>query len=257
MTVNSYISKQKMLSPLPDNLALFLEKMKEKGWERNIPNISWNTAFFLIETLQSRGIKNILEIGPANGFSTMMLALACPEAQITSIECSRHAFEELRHNIQIFSSIKKEKLKKKNDGIYFSPADFPPKVTSDINQQEIGNFSLYYCDAREILPAFIRGAEKVVCANPVSILHNIPQQKFDCIFIDGAFRMTREFFDLSRPLLATNGVIILDDAIKYRWKMDGFHEYLESSWIQYKLVQTDEDDGVMVIINDEWKINNE
>lgn len=69
--------------------------------------------------------------------------------------------------------------------------------------------------------------------------------------------MTREFFDLSRPLLSENGIIIIDDAIKYRWKMDGFHEYLESSWIQYKLVQTDEDDGVMVIINDKRIMNDE
>lgn len=59
--------------------------------------------------------------------------------------------------------------------------------------------------------------------------------------------MTREFFDLSRPLLTSDGIIIIDDAIKYRWKMDGFHEYLEEQGIVYALVQTDEDDGVMVI----------
>lgn len=59
--------------------------------------------------------------------------------------------------------------------------------------------------------------------------------------------MTREFFDLSRPLLRDNGIIIIDDAIKYRWKMEGFHEYLEEWGISYELVQTDEDDGVMVI----------
>jgi len=133
-----------------------------------------------------------------------------------------------------------------NDG-NFSPADFPPKVTSDINQEKINQFSLYYGDAREILPAFREGADKVACMNPESILFDIPKQKFDFIFIDGAFRMTREFFDLSRPLLPPSGLIILDDAIKYRWKMEGFHEYLEEQGIVYELVQTDEDDGVMVI----------
>lgn len=59
--------------------------------------------------------------------------------------------------------------------------------------------------------------------------------------------MTREFFDLSRPLLAENGLILLDDAIKFRWKMNGFHEYLEVQGVPYQLVQTDQDDGVMVI----------
>lgn len=98
-------SQQKILHSLSPDLALFLEKMREMGQERNIPNISWNTAAFLQDTLQSRNISNILEIGPANGFSTMILALACPEAHVTSIECSRHAFEELRYNIQAFSSM--------------------------------------------------------------------------------------------------------------------------------------------------------
>lgn len=135
----------------------------------------------------------------------------------------------------------------KNEGISLFPADFPPKVTSVINQEVIGNFSLYYADAREVLPAFLAGSESVICANPESILEHIPQMQFDCIFIDGAFRMTREFFDLSRPLLDQKGIIILDDAIKYRWKMEGFHEYLEEQGISYELVQTDADDGVMVI----------
>lgn len=98
-------SKQKILSQLPHDVALFLEKMREMGQERNIPNISWNTASFFIDTLVTREVKNILEIGPANGFSTMMLSIACPKARITSLECSRHAFEELRHNIQTFFSM--------------------------------------------------------------------------------------------------------------------------------------------------------
>ena len=81
----------------------------------------------------------------------------------------------------------------------------------------------------------------------MSILRDIPERQFDCIFIDGAFRMTREFFDLSLPLLSPGGLIILDDSIKCRWKMEGFHEYLEGQGIGHSLVQTDADDGVMVI----------
>jgi predicted O-methyltransferase YrrM len=40
--------------------------------------------------------------------------------------------------------------------------------------------------------------------------------------------MTREFYDLSVPLLSVGGIIIIDDVIKYRWKMNGFYEYLDS-----------------------------
>jgi len=52
-------------------------------------------------------VKNILEIGSANGFSTIMLALGNPDADITSVEISRHAFEELRHNIKTFYTLEK------------------------------------------------------------------------------------------------------------------------------------------------------
>lgn len=242
-------SQQKILHSVSTELALFLEKMREMGQKRNIPNISWNTAAFLQETLQSRKISNILEIGPANGFSTMILALACPEAYITSIECSRHAFEELRQNLQSFGTMKNEQWTMNNGGIAFLPADLWPKVTSDVYQEYMSQFSLYFWDAREILPAFVSWSSSLVCTHPESIITDIPSRRFDCIFIDGAFRMTREFFDLSRPLLAPGGIIILDDAIKYRWKMEGFHEYLDEQWIVYELVQTDPDDGVMVVLN--------
>jgi len=101
----THISKQKIFSQASPDMALFLENMRGMGLKRNIPNISWNTAVFLIEKLRTRNISQTLEIGPENGFSTMMLALACPEAQVTSIECSRHAFEELRHNIEVFHTM--------------------------------------------------------------------------------------------------------------------------------------------------------
>ena len=40
--------------------------MKDMGEQRRIPNISWNTARFFIETLREYPINTILEIGPAN-----------------------------------------------------------------------------------------------------------------------------------------------------------------------------------------------
>ncbi|MCB9807077.1 hypothetical protein H6768_04285 [Candidatus Peribacteria bacterium] len=44
-------TKQKIFSLVPQNIADFLEQMKETGQKRHIPNISWNTAYFLIQTL--------------------------------------------------------------------------------------------------------------------------------------------------------------------------------------------------------------
>ncbi|MEI6710950.1 MAG: class I SAM-dependent methyltransferase [bacterium] len=163
-----------------------------------------------------------------------------PEAHITSIEFSRHAFEELRHNLTTFSKLQSEELQ---EGI---PADFGRKITSDIFQETIGNFSVYFGDAREVLPYFQAGNPEAQCERPKSIL-NIPKKTFEVIFIDGAFRMTREFYDLSIPLLNPGGIIIIDDVIKYRWKMNGFYEYLDSLDVKYEVIQTDPDDGIMVI----------
>lgn len=232
----------------------FLLAMKAMGERRNIPNISWNTAEYLFSLFHGKNIKNVLEIGPANGFSTLILGVSCPEAKIVSIECSRHAFEELRENIKTFCQMttlpagrQDEKWIMKNGMSQPTPAELGPKVTSDINQELIWNHQLYYADARELLSAFIEGASKVLCRNPKSELCDIQKLQFDFIFIDGAFRMTRDFFDLSFPLLQSGWTIIIDDAIKYAWKMDGFQEYLESINIPYKLIQTDADDGIMLI----------
>lgn len=261
----------------------FLVAMKTMGERRHIPNISWDTASYLFTLLQGKPIQSVLEIGPANGFSTLILGIACPEAQIVSIECSRHAFEELRENVQTFRRMTNEQWRMNNDRArtppyewgrnalnaipseqmrgqggdgfewvrldeqLFLPAELGPKVTSDINQEMIWNHQLYYADARELLSVFREGSSEVSCNNPNSELRNIPKYSFDLIFIDGAFRMTRDFFDLSLPLLRRGWTIIVDDAIKYAWKMDGFHEYLQSIHIPYELVQTDADDGIMVI----------
>lgn len=92
-------SQQHVCKNLHPRIIDFLDKMRDMGQQRSIPNISWDTANFFREFLSKRDITNILEIGPANGFSTMILSIACPKAHITSLECSRHAFEELRHNI--------------------------------------------------------------------------------------------------------------------------------------------------------------
>lgn len=234
------MSEIHLISSLKPALQKFLKTMKKSWEERLVPNISWSTAQEIISRIKALPVENILEIGPANGFSTMMMSLWLPKAMITSIEFSRHAFEELRHNLAAFSKLQNWEI---HEGI---PADFGRKVTSDTFQETIGNFSVYFGDAREVLPYFQTGNPESHCERPKSTL-NIPQKTFEVIFIDGAFRMTREFYDLSVPLLSTGGIIIIDDVIKYRWKMDGFYEYLDSLGVKYEVIQTDPDDGIMVI----------
>ena len=236
-------SKEYIFSLVWDQLAHYLQSMKDMGVQRRIPNISWNTARFFIETLREYPINTILEIGPANWFSTMILALAAPQSSITTLECSRHAFEELILNLSSFFKI----LEPTYEGVTLTPANISPKFISQTCQEQVGKCDVFFGDARQILPSFVSGASELRCHDPESLLTNVPERRFECIFIDGAFRMTRDFFDLSYPLLLPGGIMIIDDVIKYRWKMEGFHEYLESLGISYEIIQTDEDDGIMFI----------
>lgn len=95
-----------LISHLTEPVRKFLEIMKESGENRSVPNISWTTAAEIQKHIQKYPVKNILEIGPANGFSTLMMHIEVPEAHITSIEFSRHAFEELRQNLQTFIALR-------------------------------------------------------------------------------------------------------------------------------------------------------
>ena len=52
----------------------FLNKLKTYGEENNIPNISLDNARFLRELIRNNNTKHLLEIGSANGYSTIHFA---------------------------------------------------------------------------------------------------------------------------------------------------------------------------------------
>lgn len=58
----------------PQNITFFLKQLKIYGEKNNIPNISEKNAEYLKNIITRRGIKNILEIGTANGYSTIQFA---------------------------------------------------------------------------------------------------------------------------------------------------------------------------------------
>lgn len=54
----------------------YLRKLKASGLERNIPNISEQNAEFLKVIIREKNPAHILEIGTANGYSTLQFASA-------------------------------------------------------------------------------------------------------------------------------------------------------------------------------------
>ena len=72
--------------------------------------------------------------------------------------------------------------------------------------------------------------------------------EFECVFIDGMKRRTKDFFELIWDKVPESGVVIVDDVIKFREKMMGFWEMLEERQIEYTILPIDEDDGILFIV---------
>lgn len=57
----------------------YLHKLKASGMERKIPNISPENAEFIKAIIKDKNPKRILEIGTANGYSTIQFMTAFSE----------------------------------------------------------------------------------------------------------------------------------------------------------------------------------
>ncbi len=176
----------------------FLKDLKTYGLKNNIPNISLENAQFLREILKKKQVKNILEIGSANGYSTIHFASELEKwwGHITSIEFSQRAYEHALENF-------------KRAGV----------------EETI---SLYLWDARDIVPQ--------------------KDEQYDFVFIDGLKKRSRVFLELVWDKVETNGIIIIDDVIKFKSKMPDLYEYVKDKNIHYEIIPIDGDDGIMKII---------
>ncbi|MCK9271953.1 class I SAM-dependent methyltransferase [Candidatus Gracilibacteria bacterium] len=176
-----------------------LINLRKFGIENDVPNITDENAKFLQSLISQNNFSNVLEIGTANGYSTICLAseLQKNSGRITSIE-----FSILSHN-QAIANIKEAGL------------------------EEI--CTLIHGQALDIIPT-------------------LPDNSFDFVFIDGMKRRSKDFLELSRPKIKKNGIIIIDDVIKFKHKMLSLYEYVEENKINHEIIQIDSDDGVMKII---------
>ncbi len=179
------------------NINDFLCTLKQYGKENNIPNISEQNAQFIRKILRENHIIHLLEIGTANGYSTIHFAqeLLQINGHITTIDFSQKAYEDAQEHFEMM------------------------KLTHMITQ--------YYWDAREIIPFL--------------------NTTFDGVFIDGLKKASLDFLQLVWNHIQDDGIIIIDDVIKFRYKMENLYEYLHKKGLNYKIVQTDTDDGIMII----------
>ncbi len=73
----------------------FLKKLKQKSEAQNVPNVTEKNGRFLHMLVQIKKPKNILEIGTANGYSTIFLADSVEKhgGKVTTIDHSKPSYE--------------------------------------------------------------------------------------------------------------------------------------------------------------------
>jgi len=179
------------------NRSRFLQNLKV-FWEKNdIPNISLDNALYLRDIIQKLQARNILEIGTANGYSTI------------------HFADEI------------EKWGWHIDTIEFSPNSFQLAKENFQEAQVWHLITQYLGNALDVLPTL--------------------EKKYDFIFIDGMKKRSLDFLLLVWEKVDTWGIIVIDDVIKFRHKMENLYEYLEENKTPYIVEQIDADDGIMIL----------
>ena len=78
-------------------------------------------------------------------------------------------------------------------------------------------------------------------------LDKLFKKTFDFIFIDWHKRNYGNYMQKLERFIDNKTIIVLDDVIKYDFKLSWLYEYLEKKQISYKIHKIDEDDGIMTI----------
>ncbi|MGL4766648.1 MAG: O-methyltransferase [Formosimonas sp.] len=201
LTLTDIIARLPAISPTTLTAATlehYLNELYALGRLRLVPNISPANTAFLQGLIQTRRPQRLLEIGCANGYSTLrfwQIARAW-EAHITTMDISRPPFEEASHHFAVTGA------------------------AADI--------AAHLGHALEVLPT-------------------LPREPFDFIFIDAHKAVTLDFFVRARKLAAPDALIVVDDVVKFKHKMQRFYDYLATHKIVYNIEQVDADDGVMLI----------
>ncbi|MFH0838091.1 MAG: class I SAM-dependent methyltransferase [Patescibacteria group bacterium] len=88
---------------MKEDLELFLKKLKAYGNENNIPNVTDEVGKFLNMLIQLKRPRDILEIGCANGYSTIWMAEAARAvgARVHTIDFSRPSLAQAKDNVAV------------------------------------------------------------------------------------------------------------------------------------------------------------
>ena len=82
-------------------------EMEEYAQEHNVPIIEKKSIAFIMKFIKENNLKNILEIGSAIGYSTILMASAKEDAYVTTIERDETRYMECLKNVKACGMDKK------------------------------------------------------------------------------------------------------------------------------------------------------
>ncbi|MCF7835126.1 class I SAM-dependent methyltransferase [Candidatus Gracilibacteria bacterium] len=78
-------------------------------------------------------------------------------------------------------------------------------------------------------------------------IQKLVNKDIEFAFIDGQKDQYANYLMKVWNMVSRDGIIVLDDVIKYRNKLLSLYRYLEKNQIYYKLIKTEPGDGIIVI----------
>ena len=184
---------------------LFLKKLnilKQHGIENKIPNISYEIGMFLNMIIKNKNIKNVLEIGTANGYSTIWMAeaLKATGGMITTFEISIPSYKEAQENF------KKFKLNKYIDSIF---EDFL-KEDKILKNKKIKKFDLIFIDGQKNKTLdFFNKAKKLLKDGGIIIVDDVIKFKNKMSEFYKYIEKQNKFYYIILPIDIDDGIMMI------------------------------------------------
>ena len=196
----------------------YLKTLKSSGLERRIPNISEENAEFIKNLIREKKPKHILEIGTANGYSTLQF-------------------------ISALSTISSPPDTGEWEGVF-------RKEIHDKKESSITTIEYAWNAHIEAVEHFRNCKIKHIHAiwgDAKSVIPTLADQYFDFVYIDAMKREYLDYLLASLPKMTPDALIVIDDVEKFRDKMKNLYAWLTDHHIPYTLEKTDIDDSIMIL----------
>lgn len=185
---------------MDDKLIKYLRNLKAYGVKNNIPNVTETVGRFLNMLIKIHKPKNILEIGCANGYSTIWMADAAKTVggMIHSIDFSRPSMAEAKNNLL------ESGLSDSVNFIFDNALKVIPKLSSDLR------FDFVFIDGQKAMYLdFWNAVKPVLNLGAVIVFDDMIAFQAKTKTLSDALELESEFDKVLLPVDEGDGILLL------------------------------------------------